>query len=230
MFQRPVQFKKIAVGKILCPEGLSEARSERLFALAKSVERYGLIRPVVLRPIPGGYFLLSGRRRLTAARMAGVKRIEAVVLRLSDRDRALIMMAQANLTPRHFLDEAAQFDRAARLNASERDISDASGHSLRDVAEKRRLAKLPLALRQFIRDHHLSQAEAISLASLPPEARRELLTTADQPRPNAPPARPLYETLDRMKREGTDFSLATRESADGIILHITLPKAARKAE
>src|SRR5258707_44691 len=46
--------------------------------LAESLKTSGLIQPIVVRPIEGGYQLIAGERRLRAARLAGFVNIPAV--------------------------------------------------------------------------------------------------------------------------------------------------------
>src|SRR5579875_2325910 len=45
---------------------------EALAALADSIARHGLLQPLVVRPVPGGYEVIAGERRLRAAIRAGL--------------------------------------------------------------------------------------------------------------------------------------------------------------
>ena len=49
---------------------------EALSELAASIEKHGVLQPIVVRPVPvGGYKIVAGERRWRAARLAGLKEI-----------------------------------------------------------------------------------------------------------------------------------------------------------
>jgi len=57
---------------------------EKLAELASSIQRYGLLQPIVIRQKPDGFELLAGERRLRAAQLAGVERLPALVRDVED--------------------------------------------------------------------------------------------------------------------------------------------------
>jgi len=57
---------------------------EKLAELASSIQRYGLLQPIVIRQRPDGFELLAGERRLRAAQLAGVERLPALVRDVED--------------------------------------------------------------------------------------------------------------------------------------------------
>ncbi|MCL6450670.1 MAG: ParB/RepB/Spo0J family partition protein [Acetobacteraceae bacterium] len=58
----------------------------RLAELAASIREHGVVQPVVVRPLDGGYELVAGERRWRAARLAGLEDVPAVVRDVSDRE------------------------------------------------------------------------------------------------------------------------------------------------
>ena len=59
---------------------------ERLQDLAASIARHGMIQPVIVRRLEGGYYqIIAGERRWRAARMAGLHEIPVRVLQADDR-------------------------------------------------------------------------------------------------------------------------------------------------
>ena len=56
--------------------------------LAGSIKQSGVMQPIVVRPIPGGFELVAGERRFRACQSIGRDTIPAVVKSLSDRDAA----------------------------------------------------------------------------------------------------------------------------------------------
>ena len=70
---------------------------ERALAeLAQSIRSQGLLQPVVVRPVDGGYELVAGERRWRAAQMAGLEQIPAVVREVPD-EAALVMALIENV-------------------------------------------------------------------------------------------------------------------------------------
>lgn len=62
-----------------------------------SIQKVGILNPVILRPDPGGgYEMISGHRRMYAADLIGMKEIPALVRNMTD-DEAVIFMVDSNL-------------------------------------------------------------------------------------------------------------------------------------
>ncbi|MBO4497978.1 MAG: ParB/RepB/Spo0J family partition protein [Lachnospiraceae bacterium] len=63
----------------------------------ESIEEFGVLNPVIVRPLEsGGYEIVSGHRRCHAAELAGLKTVPAIVRELDD-DAATILMVDSNL-------------------------------------------------------------------------------------------------------------------------------------
>lgn len=68
----------------------------RMDDLVESIKLNGVLSPVIVRPIDEGeYEMISGHRRMNAAKRAGLVKIPAIVKPLSD-DEATIIMVDAN--------------------------------------------------------------------------------------------------------------------------------------
>ena len=59
-----------------------------LSALGESIRENGLIQPISVRKIKGGYELIAGERRLRACKLIGRQKIEAIVYDIGDEDSA----------------------------------------------------------------------------------------------------------------------------------------------
>jgi ParB family transcriptional regulator, chromosome partitioning protein len=55
-------------------------------ALADSIRRHGVLRPVLLRAASDGYVIVHGERRWRAAQMAGLETIPATIVHDVSRD------------------------------------------------------------------------------------------------------------------------------------------------
>ena len=76
---------------------------QAMMDLVNSVKVYGVINPIVVRPLGNEeYEIVSGHRRTRACEIAGLETIPAIVLDLDD-DEAAIMMVDSNLTQREHI-------------------------------------------------------------------------------------------------------------------------------
>ena len=57
---------------------------DALGELAASIRSVGLLQPVVVRPVDGGYELVAGERRWRACRLAGLTRVPAIIRETGD--------------------------------------------------------------------------------------------------------------------------------------------------
>ncbi len=70
---------------------------EAMMELVESIKAYGLLHPVVVRPLAdGSYEMVSGHRRKRACELAGIETIPARIMELT-RDEAILMMVDSNL-------------------------------------------------------------------------------------------------------------------------------------
>jgi ParB family chromosome partitioning protein len=92
--QKKHPFVEIEVDKIAPnpnqPRGNFDPRA--LEELSKSILERGLLQPVVVRTAGEGFELIVGERRTRAARMAGLKRIPAIVLNV-EQEREMLELA-----------------------------------------------------------------------------------------------------------------------------------------
>jgi len=61
-----------------------EVNLERLNELAESIKAVGLLEPIIVRPVSGGYEVVVGERRYRASQQAGLEKVPAVVREYSD--------------------------------------------------------------------------------------------------------------------------------------------------
>ena len=54
--------------------------------LAESIRRFGLLQPIVIRPVPLGYEVVAGNRRFAAAKMLKLRKLSCHVIELSDKE------------------------------------------------------------------------------------------------------------------------------------------------
>ncbi len=93
---------------------------EKMDELVDSIKANGVLTPVIVRPDDEGtYEMISGHRRLHAAKRAGLKKIPAIVKQVTD-DEATIMMVDANVQREEILPSEKAFAYKMRYEAMRR--------------------------------------------------------------------------------------------------------------
>ena len=76
---------------------------DRMKETVESIREYGVLVPIIVRPMDDGTFeIVSGHRRKRACELAGVEEIPAIVRELDD-DEATIIMVDSNLQRENIL-------------------------------------------------------------------------------------------------------------------------------
>lgn len=149
-----------------------EFKSESLEELVCSIKKYGVLQPVTVRKLPSGNFeLVAGERRLRACAMAGIRKIPAIVAELNDNDSAVVALVEniqrENLS---FLEEAESYRNLLyRHGLTQEELALSLGKSQSAVANKVRLLKLPMVVREIIKDNNLTERHARALIRLADE-------------------------------------------------------------
>jgi len=67
---------------------------ESLNELAESIKIHGLIQPIIVNEMPDGYMVIAGERRFRAAKICGLKEIDAVVKNYTNKQVAEIAIIE----------------------------------------------------------------------------------------------------------------------------------------
>ena len=134
--------------------------------LSRSIKRYGLIQPIVVRKInPTHYELIAGERRLRASKRAGLLEIEAIVQRVGEQDSAVMALIE-NLQREnlHFFDEAEAYrNLLLEHGLTQEDLARKIGKNQSTVANKLRILRLAPEVKTSIMIHRLTERHARTL-------------------------------------------------------------------
>jgi ParB family chromosome partitioning protein len=134
--------------------------------LARSIRRYGLMQPIVVRRISQTqYELIAGERRLRAAKRAGLSTIDAIVHDVGEQDSAVMALIE-NLQREnlHFFDEAEAFrNLLLEHGITQEELARRIGKNQSTVANKLRILKMAPKVREAIFDGHLTERHARTL-------------------------------------------------------------------
>lgn len=93
---------------------------EKMDTLVDSIRENGILNPVIVRPDQSGnYEMISGHRRLHAAKIVGLKKVPAIVKEMSD-DEAIIKMVDANIQREEILPSERAFSFKMKMEAMSR--------------------------------------------------------------------------------------------------------------
>ena len=146
----------------------------RLDDLARSIRANGVIQPIVVRKVGGGYRIIAGERRWRAAQRAGLLRVPVVIKDVVDgQDAQILEMALIENIQREDLnpiDEAEAYERlSSEFQMTQEAIAAAVGKDRSSVANHLRLLKLPQEVRAEVASGRLSMGHARALLAVPDE-------------------------------------------------------------
>lgn len=140
--------------------------------LVESVKEFGLLQPILVRPVTGqadAYEIVAGERRWRAAQKAQLHEVPVVVRNMGDQDALQLGLIEnlqrADLTA---IDEAQGYRRLAEeFGRSQDEIAKTIGKSRPHVANTVRLLELPPPVQDMIKAGELSAGQARALIGTP---------------------------------------------------------------
>lgn len=196
---------------------------DRMMETVESVKEYGVLVPIIARPMPdGGYEIVSGHRRKRACELTGMNEIPAIVRDLDD-DEAVIIMVDSNLQRENILPseraKAYQMKLEAIKHQGERRdltsrqlvgkleaadlIGQDTGESGRQIQRILRLNNLEPPLIDKVDAGKLAFTPAVELSYLKPEEQQWLDTALENTQQT-----PSLSQAQRMKRESKQGTLS----------------------
>lgn len=140
--------------------------------LAESIGEHGLIQPIAVRPLEGGYYqIIAGERRWRASRLAGLKEVPVNIIEVDEKEAAQLTLIEnlqrEDLNP---MEEARGYEALiAQYGLSQDEAAKSVGKSRPAVANALRLLKLPKSIVSLIEDGSLSAGHARALIPLEQE-------------------------------------------------------------
>ena len=151
-----------------------------LAELCESIEKHGLMQPIMVRAIAGNrYEIIAGERRFRAAQLAKLSEVPVIIREATDEqalELALIENIQrSDLNP---LEEAAGYQRLMdEFGYTQEKLSPIVGKSRSHIANLLRLLKLPEGIKKRIDSGELTMghARALLMAKDPEQLAREIV-------------------------------------------------------
>lgn len=152
-------------------------KEDELRELAASIQEHGVLQPVLVRRVDGGYQLVAGERRFRASQLLERPSIPAVVREADDTQMLEIALIENVQRENLNAIEIARGYAALieRLGLTQQEAAERLGKSRSAVANTLRLLELPRDLQDMVSRGTLSAGHARALLALSDvEARREL--------------------------------------------------------
>jgi len=148
--------------------------AEGIEDLARSIAANGIIQPIIVRRVDGGFQIIAGERRWRAAQHAGLLKVPVVVKDVAPgQEGRLLEMALIENIQREDLnpiEEALAYRRLAdEFDLTQEQISAAVGKDRSSIANLVRLLRLPQAVRDQVAANVLTMGHARALLALEQE-------------------------------------------------------------
>lgn len=162
-----------------------EFDEEELEELVHSVREFGVLQPIVVRPIPddhplrgdADFELIMGERRLRATKIAGLETIPAIIKETPDddmlRDALLENLHRSQLNP---LEEASAYQQLLEdFGITQEELAKRIGRSRPQISNTLRLLRLPVEVQRRVAAGVLSAGHARAILSAgEPAAMKQL--------------------------------------------------------
>lgn len=196
---------------------------EAMLRTTESIAQYGVLTPLIARPLENGTFeIISGHRRAHAALAAGLTEVPVLVRQMDD-DAATVLMVDSNLQRENILPSERAFAFKMKLEAlnhqgsrsdltsvqvapklSTEIIGESAGMSKDNVKRYIRLTSLIPSILDMVDKKQISFNPAVELSYLKPEEQETFLEAMDEAQ--AAPSLSQAQRLKKLSQDG-NFSL-----------------------
>lgn len=166
---------------------------EAMDALCDSIRQYGVLSPLLARPVEGGHEIISGHRRRAAALRLGLDKLPVLVRDMTD-DEAVILMVDSNIQRENLLPSEKAFAYKMKLEAMNRqgqrtdltstqvvsrsrsneELGNQVGESRETIRRFIRLTNLAKPLLDMVDEQKIALSPAVELSYLAKQEQAEL--------------------------------------------------------
>ncbi len=142
---------------------------QALAELEASIREYGVLQPLLVRPVPDGtYMIVAGERRYRAARRAGLTEIPAIVRSLSDSEAAAIaLIVNLQREDLNAIEEAQGIKRLMdEFGLTQEEASEKLSKSRPAIANSLRLLNLPEEVMSLVKDGFITAGHGRTLLGI----------------------------------------------------------------
>ena len=141
---------------------------EKLNELKESIEKNGLLQPIIVKKAVKGYYIIAGERRYRAFELLGKKEIPAIIKEMTDEEMMIFAVLE-NLQREDLsaLEESESYKNLMdKMSLTQEELAKKLGKSRPYIANSLRLLKLPTEIKNKLEQGLISTAHARTLLSL----------------------------------------------------------------
>lgn len=173
---------------------------EKLKELAESIKVHGVIQPIIVkRSTVKGYEIIAGERRVKASKIAGLKKIPAIIKDFNDQLMMEISLLEnlqrEDLNP---IEEALAYQNLLNhLNLTQEELAKRLGKSRPHVTNMIGILRLPEKVRVMLEEGKLSYSQARTISKLSSE--EEMINLAEKSLENSLNTRDIEKKTQEIK-------------------------------
>ena len=152
---------------------------EKLNELKESIEKNGLLQPIIVKKAVKGYYIIAGERRYRAFELLGRKEIPAIIKEMTDEEMMVFAVLE-NLQREDLsaLEESESYKNLMdKMSLTQEELAKKLGKSRPYIANSLRLLKLPTEIKNKLEQGLISTAHARTLLSLKTKKAMEEVCT-----------------------------------------------------
>ncbi len=175
-------------------------KDETLTELSESIKEHGVFQPIIVKKSIKGYEIIAGKRRVRASKLAGLKKIPAIIRAFTDEQMMEIALLE-NLQRENLsaIEEATAYrSMIDNLHLTQEELSKKVGKSRSHITNMLGLLRLPREVQDMVVKEELTMGHARVLSKL--EDQNKIVEMAEKVVNEKLPVR----DLERMT-EGNDF-------------------------
>jgi len=146
---------------------------EGLEELINSIKEHGILQPLIVTQIDGGYQLIAGERRFRSAQIIGLKTVPVIIRNVKDQQQLELALVE-NIQRRDLnsVEEAVAYQRLIdEFSLTQDEVAKKVGKSRTVITNILRLLTLPTEIQKALISEKINYSTARIIVGLPPEKR-----------------------------------------------------------
>ena len=184
---------------------------EKLNELKESIEKNGLLQPIVVKKAVKGYYIIAGERRFRAFELLGKKTIPAIIKEMSDEEMMIFAVLE-NLQREDLssLEEAESYKNLMdKMELTQEELAKKLGKSRPYIANSLRLLKLPVEIKTELEKGIISAAHARTLLAL--KTKKAMIEVCNRVKERQMSVRELEEYINNLTKPKTTKKVKAKD-------------------
>ena len=184
---------------------------EKLNELKDSIEKNGLLQPIVVKKAVKGYYIIAGERRFRAFELLGKKTIPAIIKEMSDEEMMIFAVLE-NLQREDLssLEEAESYKNLMdKMDLTQEELAKKIGKSRPYIDNSLRLLKLPVEIKAELEKGIISAAHARTLLAL--KTKKAMIEVCNRVKERQMSVRELEEYINNLTKPKTTKKVKAKD-------------------